>query len=128
MGRFTLHLPKTLQSELEVLAKNEGISLNQYIVYTLTQKVTIEKLALSEEKLTPEQARLLAHIQLVSSEQVTEQTKAFEALLSRLGKAASDDEVEEYLAGREPVEAEPELNSEAVIYFKERIAQAKQSV
>jgi hypothetical protein len=83
---------------------------------------------MSEEKLTPEQARFLAHIKLIPPEQVTEQSEAFEALLSRLGKAASADEVEEYLAGREPVEAESELNSEAVIYFKKRIAQARQSV
>ena len=44
MGRFTLRMPKTLHNTLEILAKDEGISLNQYIVYTLTQKVTAETL------------------------------------------------------------------------------------
>ena len=36
MGRFSLRIPKTLHSELEFLAQDEGISLNQYIIYTLT--------------------------------------------------------------------------------------------
>jgi hypothetical protein len=42
-------------------------------------------------------------------EQVSEQYKAFEALLSRLGKEASDEEVEQYLSEREPVEPRAEI-------------------
>ncbi len=126
MGRFTLHIPKTLHNELELLAKEEGISLNQYIIYTLAQKVTTEKLGLGSQEFTPEQAKFLANVQLTPPEQLTEQRAAFEALLSRLGPEASDEKVEQYLATREPVDPEPELNQEAVIRLKERIAQARQ--
>ena len=127
MGRFSLRIPKTLHNELEVLARDEGISLNQYIIYTLTQKVTTEKLGLGGKRLTSEQAKFLANVVLTPPEQVAEQRVAFEALLSRLGQEASDEEVERYLSAREPIEAEPELNPEAVIRLKERIAQVRQS-
>ena len=126
MGRFTLRIPKTLHSELEVLAKGEGISLNQYIIYTLTQKVTAEKLVTEGKELTSEQARFLANVKLVSPEQVAEQKSAFEALLSRLGPKATDEEVERYLSEREIVTPEPELEPEAVNRLKERIAQVRQ--
>lgn len=125
MGRFTLRIPKTLHTELEVLAKGEGISLNQYIVYTLTQKVTAEKLAIEGTGLTPEQAEFLAHAKLVSPEQVAEQRTAFETLLTRLGPVATDEEVEQYLLEREPVEPEAELEPEAINRLKERIGQVR---
>lgn len=130
MGRFTVRLPKTLHNELDLLAKGEGISLNQYIVYALTEKVTLEKLVLGQDdkrmELTPAKARLLAHVKLIPPEQVTAQYEAFEALLSSLGEEASDEEVEQYLAEREPVEMEPDLKPAAVIHLKEHIARAKQ--
>ncbi len=129
MGRFTLRLPKTLHKELDVLAKGEGVSLNQYIVYALTQKVTSEKLVLGgsskNRELTPEETKLLANIKLIPQEQVSEQYEAFEALLSRLGKEASDEEVEQYLSEREPIEPEADLKpEEAIARFKERIPQS----
>ena len=125
MGRFTLRIPKTLHNELELLAKEEGISLNQYIIYTLTQKVTTEKLGLGSQGFTPEQVKFLANVKLTPPEQLAEQKAAFEALLSRLGPEASDEEVEQYLAAREPVEPEPELNPEAVSRLRERITQVR---
>jgi predicted HicB family RNase H-like nuclease len=39
-----LLVQENAQNELEALARDEGISLNQYIIYILTQKVTAEKL------------------------------------------------------------------------------------
>ena len=41
MGRLTLRLPGTLHRQLKTLAENEGISLNQYIVYALTRQSTL---------------------------------------------------------------------------------------
>lgn len=127
MGRFTLRIPKTLHNELEALARDEGISLNQYIIYTLTQKVTAEKLGFGGETFSADQAKFLANIKVTSPEQVAEQKAAFKALLSRLGKEASDEEVEEYLSQRERAEPEPELKPKAVVRLKERIAQARSS-
>ena len=40
MRRLTLRLPETLFHRLELLAESEGISLNQYLVYSLTQNVS----------------------------------------------------------------------------------------
>lgn len=127
MGRFSLRIPKTLHNELEVLAKEEGISLNQYIIYTLTQKVTAEKIGGEGRKLTSEQAAFLAKVKLVPPEQVAEQRTAFEAILSSLGPEASAEAIEQYLSEREPVEPEPELAPEAVTRLKERIAQVRQA-
>jgi len=126
MGRFTLRIPKTLHHELEALAKEEGISLNQYIIYVLTQKVTVAKLGGAEKSLTPAQARFLANVKFAPPEQVAEQKAAFEALLSRLGPEATAEEVDRYLAEREPVDPEPALAPDAVIRLKERLAQVKQ--
>ena len=35
-GRFTLRLPKSLHSHLAIEAVNEGVSLNQYMLYKLS--------------------------------------------------------------------------------------------
>ena len=39
MSRLTLRLPETLHQQLCHLAEDEGVSLNQYIVYALTRQV-----------------------------------------------------------------------------------------
>lgn len=36
-GKFTLRLPKTLHRELTLQADDEGVSLNQYILYLMTK-------------------------------------------------------------------------------------------
>ena len=41
MSRLTLRLPETLHRHLEILARREQISLNQYIVYALTRQSTL---------------------------------------------------------------------------------------
>ena len=126
MGRFTLRLPKTLHTELNGLAKSEGISLNQYIVYALTQKTTAERLARAGEHLISEQAKLLDNVKTVSSGQVAEQYKDYEALLSQLGPEATDEQVEKYLSERERVEPAADLEREAVMRLKEKVMQARQ--
>jgi len=39
MGRFTVRLPDSLHAALEEQAQLEGVSLNQFVVYALTQQV-----------------------------------------------------------------------------------------
>ena len=41
MSRLTLRLPDSLHRQLSDQAKQEGISLNQYIVYALTREATV---------------------------------------------------------------------------------------
>ena len=41
MGRLTIRLPNALHNQLETLAKQEGVSMNQYITYALTRHATL---------------------------------------------------------------------------------------
>lgn len=99
MGRFTLRLPETLHNELENLAQQEGVSLNQFIIYALTRQVgtkyTLEVL--------PERI-------------VKEQHAEYKLLLDKLGGAETDaDELAEakaLLAERELAEPEPGISEE----------------
>ena len=42
MGRLTVRLPEALHQQLEILARDEGVSLNQYLVYALTRQATLD--------------------------------------------------------------------------------------
>ena len=109
MGRFTLRLPETLHKELTALARQEGVSLNQYIVYALTRQVTS------------------AHTgQATSEEQVVQQRVSFATLLQSLGQASLD-EIESVLAERERVEAESELSPEIILRLRECLAEYRAS-
>lgn len=41
-GKFTLRLPKNLHKELAILAEEEEVSLNQFILYTIAQGLNKE--------------------------------------------------------------------------------------
>lgn len=41
MSRLTVRLPNALHQQLEALAREEGVSLNHYIVYALTRQATM---------------------------------------------------------------------------------------
>ncbi len=63
MSRLTVRLPESLHQRLTQQAQREGVSLNHYIVYTLTRTVTaadLESQRQTFEKLTsrypPEEA------------------------------------------------------------------------
>jgi len=88
MGRFTVRLPDTLHHELESQAQQEGVSLNQYLVYALTQKVTP-----------------VYTIQVVSDAEIQRQEKRITALLKRLG-ILTHDEMRNFLNNREVEEPE----------------------
>ncbi len=106
MSRLTLRLPETLHQKLSHLAKDEGVSLNQYIVYALTH-----------------QAALAHTIRAVSESEVGQQKQAFQLLIEQLGQASSD-EIESVLAAREQIEPEAELSPEIVARLQEKIQTA----
>ena len=109
MGRLTVRLPETLHKELAALARQKGVSLNQYIVYALTRQVT------------------LAHaVHAVPDDEVVRQRASFASLLQNLGQA-SFDEIESVLAEREPAEAEPGLSPEVATRLRERLAEVRVS-
>ncbi len=88
MGRFTLRLPDTLHRQLASLAEEEGVSLNQFIVYALTR-----------------------HVAWASS--ARQQEVAYAALLQSLSEA-SPDEVRAVLNERKAVYPESALTADVI--------------
>ncbi len=107
MGRFTLRLPKTLHQELETRAAQEGVSLNQYVVYALTRQVAAAYT-----------------VQVLPAEKVMEQRASYEVLLERLGPASLA-ATREFLAAREPAGPEAELPEDVIARVQARIAAGK---
>ena len=103
MSRLTVRLPGTLHSQLTALAEQEGVSLNQYIVYALTRQVT-----------------LAYTVQTVPEETIAEQRTSFTALLQSLGQA-SFDEIEAVMAEREATEPEEGLSPQVINRLQERV-------
>ena len=104
MGRLTVRLPGTLHHQLTTLAKDEEISLNQYIVYALTRQVT-----------------LAYTVQPVTERAAVQQRASFTALLQRLGRA-SFPEIEATMLGREEVELDTGLSPEVITRVRKRLA------
>ena len=109
MSRLTVRLPETLHRQLTNLADQEGVSLNQYIVYALTRQTT-----------------LAYTVQAVPAEAIAQQQASFAALLESLGQASST-EIEKVLAEREVVEPEAGLTPEIMERLQARL-KSKQPV
>lgn len=107
MGRLTVRLPVTLHKQLRTLADKEGVSLNQYIVYALTQQVT-----------------MAYRVREISEAEISHQKEKYSALLEQLG-AATFSEIEQVLAEREGGESIQGLPRETVQQLRERIAEAR---
>ena len=103
MGRFTLRLPETLHKELEERAQLEGISLNQYIVYTLTRQIASSY-----------------QVQILPEASIREQRTRYDALLAKLGQTSTAETVA-FLLEREEVDSE--LPVDVVARLKARITQ-----
>jgi HicB family len=88
MSRLTLRLPETLHQHLVHLAEDEGVSLNQYIVYALTRQMSSAY-----------------SVQVLSEQEVQQQKQSFSKCLQQLG-TASPEEIQAVLAERETVEPE----------------------
>jgi hypothetical protein len=103
VSRLTVRLPDTLHRQLNDLADQEGVSLNQYIVYALTRQTT-----------------LAYTVQTVPTEAIKQQRAAFTALLQSLGQASMA-EIEQVLAEREVVEPEAGLSPEIMEHLQVRL-------
>lgn len=111
MSRLTLELPETLYQQLVTLAKDEGVSLKQYILYSLTR-----------------QTILSYTVQSVTEKEIIKQRTDFNSLLQSLGRA-SFTEIEKVMHERESTEPEAGLSPEVVKRLQDRIAaKLKQSV
>lgn len=87
MTPLTLQLPKTLREQLAQLAESEGISLDQYIVYTLTRQVSSAY-----------------SVQVIPQAEVEQQETAFQNRIQS-SEQCSEAEADKVLAEREPVES-----------------------
>lgn len=103
MSRLTVRLPDSLHQHLEALARQEEVSLNQYIVYALTR-----------------QATLAYTVQAVPEEAIREQRAHYNALLQSLGEA-SFEEIEAALNERAEVEPEAELSPDVVERLRQKM-------
>jgi len=103
MSRLTLRLPESLHQQLSDLAKSEGVSLNQYIVYILTR-----------------QAASSYTMQTHSESSLEKQRESFADLLKSLGEA-NPIQVEKALAQREVVDPEAELTSDIFKRMQDKI-------
>ena len=103
MSRLTVRLPSSLHQQLVNLAQNEGVSLNQYIVYALTRQIS----STYTVKEIPEAERI-------------KQQESFSNLLAELGEAEST-EIEAILAQREKVKPEFGLNEDVIELLRKRI-------
>ena len=104
MSRLTLRLPESLHQQLSYQASQEGVSLNQYIVYALTRQVS------QNYVLGP-----------VSPQTVEQQSISFQKLLNDLGQATPE-EVKLALDTREIVEPENELTPDIISKLRQKIA------
>ena len=109
MSRLTLRLPETLHRQLEIQARMENVSLNQYLVYALT------KYATTYPSIVP-----------ASDEDVQRQREAFQRLRASLHRG-SPEEVRAALDEAEFVEPEPDLDPELVERLRLRINEARES-
>ena len=105
MSRLTLRLPDSLHRQLSDQAKQEGISLNQYIVYALTREATVAYTVRSVSDTDSQKA-------------------AYTALLEKLGRA-SFDEIRAVLDERESVEPEDGLRADVVARMKQKLSSSK---
>ena len=106
MSRLTLRLPGTLHQQLVNLAEEEGVSLNQYIVYALTRQVSS------------------AYIVNKNSKEDCQQQQNFDRLLAQL-KKADPKEIDRVLSQREAIEPESELTSDVIERLNTKIKAQK---
>lgn len=107
MTRMTIRLPETLHAVLQQQARREGLSLNQFILYSLTR-----------------QSAFASAIESLPAKQAIEQQARFNALLQRLGPPATDDSFDAYMRQREG-KHRPNVSKEDERKLRAKIAQKR---
>ena len=104
MSQLIVDVPETLHRQLLALAADEGVALDDYILYALTRQTT-----------------WAATLQPISPTMANQQCESFAALLHTLGRADTS-AIEQALAEREFVEPEADLPADVVHLIKQRLA------
>ncbi len=105
MGQLVLHLPQTLQNELETMADQEGVSLDQYILYSLARQ--IERSSYS--------------IRVLSENEREQQQQRFQRGIALLGEPSMA-ETQKILAERENAPPENGLTEELIERVERRLS------
>ncbi len=108
MSRLTLRLPETLHQKLVNIAKSEGVSLNQYIVYALSSQIH------SNYTVNP-----------LLPKEVEEQKQLFNHLVTQLGDL-EEEQIKNILNQREKVTSEDELPLDIKAKLIAKIKQKKE--
>ena len=108
MAELLVKLPETLYNQLGMLAQKEGVSLTQYILYSLAHQVETSY-----------------RVERISREEVQRQAEEIVALRARWQEITSEKDLDQLLAAREIAEPELELTPELVGKIKARIAAAR---
>jgi hypothetical protein len=103
MSLLKLKLPETLHSQLNIIAQNENISINQYVIYALTRHITSAYT-----------------VQPVSNSLINNQLDDFKELLQNLGQTTLE-EAKLILDEREKVNPEKELYPEVIKDLQKQI-------
>ena len=103
MSQLVLEIPETLHQQLEKIARSEGVSLSQYVVFALTR-----------------QATLAYTVESLSKKEIALQRKDFATLLQNLGQA-SFEEIEQLMQEREVVTPEKGLTPEVLQHLQNKI-------
>jgi HicB family len=114
MSRLTLRLPETLHQQLALVAEQEGVSLNQYIVYALTRQSVN----------APVRGSIINTISAQPDPEIERQRSLFQTLKDELSESAPAD-IDAILAVREVVTCEPELTTEIIERLRSKLQAAK---
>jgi len=104
MTRLTVRLPESLHRQLDTLARREGVSLNQFIVYTLTR-----------------QSVPVYTVRAQSDAEIEAQRAQLAALRERMVKATPES-IQRALDSRQEVDPEPDLDPGAAKRLRGLIA------
>ena len=107
MSQLVLDIPETLQQQLERLARNEGVSLSQYILFALTR-----------------QATSAYTVKAASEKEIEHQKNDFANLLQNLGQG-SFEEIEQVMQERNVAKKEKGLSPEVVRRLKKKIGKQR---
>ena len=105
---MTLDLPLTLKRQLQKLAKFEGVSLDRYILYTLTER-----------------ANKIEQFYPLSDEEVAVEREKFAQFRETLHPKATPEEFEAYMASLPLADPDPDYPPELHEKYMAKIAEAK---
>lgn len=108
MTRMTIRLPETLHTLLQQQANREGLSLNQFILYSLTR-----------------QSAFAHSIEMLPVKDVLEQQARFYTLLQTLGPAMTDAEWDTFLQNRTGRPKRAGVSAATENKLREKIANAR---